>query len=60
MLFFVIFDNMKNIKQTINIAVSTEVHSLLVDHVQKVDGKIGKFTEKAIKEKLEKETKKES
>lgn len=60
MLFFVIFDIMKNIKQTVNIAVGIEVHSQLVTHIQKVDGKIGKFTEKAIKEKLERECKKDN
>ncbi len=42
---------------TTNIAVNTEVHKLLVSHIQSIDGKIGKWTEKAIKEKLEKELK---
>lgn len=58
MLFFVIFDNMKN-PSLINIAVSTETHKLLVSHIQNIDGKIGKFTDKAIREKIERETKKQ-
>lgn len=41
-----------------NIAVSTETHKLLVAHIQDRDGKIGKFADKAIREKIEKETKK--
>jgi len=45
---------------TINIAVSKETHELLVSHIQSIDGKIGKFTEKAIKEKIERETRKPS
>ena len=48
---------MKNPMLT-NIAVSTETHKLLVAHIQDIDGKIGKFADKAIKEKIEKETKK--
>lgn len=39
-------------KETANIAISKEVHLLLVAHIQETDGKIGKFTEKAIKEKI--------
>lgn len=37
--------------------MSTETHKLLVFHIQNVDGKIGKFADKAIREKIEKETK---
>lgn len=40
---------------TINVAVNKELHKLVVAHIQETDGKIGKFTEKAIKEKLERE-----
>lgn len=43
---------------THNIAISAETHELLVSYIQRVDGKIGKFADKAIKEKLEKEFKK--
>ncbi|MDB5282686.1 MAG: hypothetical protein JWO06_1761, partial [Bacteroidota bacterium] len=46
------------IEQTKCIAVSTETHAVLVNHILKVDGKIGRFTEKAIKEKIEREQKK--
>lgn len=54
--FIGIFDNMKNPLLT-NIAVSTETHKILVSHIQNIDGKIGKFADKAIREKIEKETK---
>lgn len=40
---------------TINIAVNKDLHKLVVAHVQEIDGKIGKFTEKALKEKLDRE-----
>lgn len=43
---------------TINIAISVETHKILVDHIQSIDGKIGKFTDKAIREKVERESKK--
>ena len=42
-------------KSTINVAMSVDVHQLLVNHIQVIDGKLGKFTEKAIKEKIERE-----
>lgn len=48
---------MKPKAPTTNIAVNTEVHKQLVSHIQNIDGKIGKWTEKAIKEKLEKDIK---
>ena len=41
----------------INISINKEVHQLLVTHLNNGDRKIGKFTEAAIKEKVEKETK---
>ena len=40
-----------------NISIDSEVHQLLVSHLNNGDRKIGKFTEAAIKEKIEKETK---
>jgi hypothetical protein len=40
-----------------NISVSKETHSLLVAHILKIDGKLGKFADKAIKEKIEREEK---
>lgn len=46
---------MKAKSNTVNIAVNAETHQLLVSHVQSVDGKIGKFTERAIKEKIDRE-----
>jgi hypothetical protein len=51
---------MKNNPLLTNIAVSTETHKLLVSHIQNIDGKIGKFTDKAIREKIDKETKKKT
>lgn len=51
---------MKPNSSTINVAVSVETHKLLVEYIQKIDGKIGKFTEKAIKEKIQRETKQPS
>lgn len=55
--FFGIFTNMKNPLLT-NIAVSTETHKLLVAHIQNIDGKIGKYADKAIRERIEKDLKK--
>jgi hypothetical protein len=49
---------MKNNPLLTNIAVSTETHKILVAHIQNIDGKIGKFADKAIREKIEKEIKK--
>ncbi len=43
---------------TQNVAISCDTHKLLVAHIEKTDGKMGKFADKAIKEKLEKENKK--
>ena len=40
---------------TINIAISTDTHKLLVTYIQEIDGKMGKFADKAIKEKIERE-----
>lgn len=60
MLFFTIFAIMKAKSNTANVAVSTETHQLLVSHVQSVDGKIGKFVEKAIKEKIERDKSKQA
>lgn len=48
---------MKPNSSTINVAVSVETHKLLVEYIQKIDGKIGKFTEKAIREKIMRDTK---
>lgn len=41
----------------INISVDSEIHKELVTHLGNGDRKIGKFTESAIKEKIEKEAK---
>jgi len=61
MLFFTIFNIMKKAKSnTANIAISNETHSALVSYVQSVDGKIGKFVEKAIKEKIDRERPKQA
>lgn len=46
---------MKAKSNTVNVAVSVETHNLLVSHIQLVEGKIGKFTDRAIKEKIERE-----
>lgn len=43
-----------------NIRVCDEVHSNLVEHLKDTDRKIGKWTEAAIKEKIEKEKKGET
>ena len=43
-------------KQWQNVTISTEVHKILLDHIDKIDGKIYKFVEKAIKEKIERDT----
>lgn len=51
---------MKPNTSSINVAVSVETHKLLVEYIQKIDGKIGKFTDKAIKEKIERESKKDN
>lgn len=40
-----------------NISVDSEIHKELVAHLNNGDRKIGKFTEAAIKEKIEKESK---
>jgi hypothetical protein len=42
---------------TINIAISREIHEFLVSYIQSIDGKIGKFTEKAIKQKIYRDAK---
>jgi len=42
-----------------NIRVSDDVHKILVDYLQNGYGKIGKFTELAILEKIEREKNKE-
>ena len=47
----------KSKKQLQNVSIPIETHKLLVEHVDKIDGKIYKFVEKAIKEKIEKDTK---
>lgn len=47
----------KEKKQIQNVSIPIETHKLLVDHVNKIDGKIYKFVEKAIKEKIEREAK---
>lgn len=41
-----------------NIRVDDETHALLVEFIEKTDRKIGKFTAVAIREKIEKESKK--
>ena len=43
--------------QDTKIRISGEVHKKLVAHLENGDRKIGKFAEKAILEKIEKETK---
>lgn len=48
----------KKIEQNKCVAISTDTHSILVNHIEKTDGKIGRFVDKAVKEKIEKETKK--
>jgi hypothetical protein len=58
-LFYVILC-MKTKTNTVNIAVSVETHQLLISHIQVIDGKIGKFTEKAIREKIEREKPKQA
>lgn len=40
-----------------NISVDIQVHQALLSHLENGDRKIGKFTEAAIKEKIEKENK---
>lgn len=47
---------MKAKSTLINISVSKDTHKILVAHIEATDGKIGKFTDKAIKEKIERET----
>jgi hypothetical protein len=47
----------KEKKQTQNVSIPIETHKILVAHVDKIDGKIYKFVEKAIKEKIEREAK---
>lgn len=54
--FFAIFDDMKPNSNLINVSITKDTHKILVEYIQNVDGKIGKFTEKAIKEKIERET----
>lgn len=49
---------MKANPSLVNVAISVETHQILVTHIQNIDGKIGKFTDKAIKEKIEREAKK--
>ena len=48
---------MPKIASTQNIAISNETHKLLVSYIEKIDGKLGKYADRAIKEKLEKDTK---
>lgn len=50
---------MKPNSNLISVSITKDTHKILVDHIQAIDGKIGKFTDKAIKEKIERETKKE-
>lgn len=51
---------MKIKSSTKNVAISTETHAILIAHVEKNDSKAGKFTDKAIKEKIERENKTKS
>jgi hypothetical protein len=51
---------MKAKSNTVNIAVSAETHKLLVAHIQNIDGKLGKFADKAIREKIEREKPKQA
>lgn len=46
----------KEKKQTQNVSIPIETHKILVAHVDKIDGKIYKFVEKAIKEKIQRDT----
>lgn len=57
MLIVVIFDNMETLNTTTNVAISVETHKLLVVYIQSIDGKIGKFVDKAIREKMIKDKK---
>lgn len=46
---------MKAKSSTINIAVSLETHALLVNYTQLVDGKIGKISDRVLREFVKKE-----
>lgn len=48
----------KPTRQTTNIAISIDTHKSLVEYIQKIDGKVGKFADKAIQEKINKENEK--
>lgn len=52
---------MKTVKQLLaNVAISQETHKLLISHIQSIDGKIGKFVDRAIKEKIDRDAKKKT
>jgi hypothetical protein len=45
-------------KNLINISIKKETHEMLVTHVEKFGGKIGKWADMVLTERLEKENKK--
>lgn len=45
---------MKISPATANIAISIETHKMLAAYMQKIDGKMGKFADKVLREKIEK------
>jgi hypothetical protein len=53
MLFLVYMNN----STSKNVAISIEVHKILVDYAQSVDGKITKIAERAIREYVDKKKK---
>ena len=55
MLNIVIFDIMKNNRQTQNVALSIDTHKMLVNYAQSVDGKITKLADRIIREFVQKE-----
>lgn len=56
----VIFNSMKADSNTQNVPIMKDTHKLLVAHAQQVEGKIYKIADKAIREYLEKNPKRES
>lgn len=48
---------MKIQASTINISVTVETHKLLVAYIEKIEGKIGKFADRAILEKIARDNK---
>jgi hypothetical protein len=50
---------MKPNTNLVNVTISKDTHKILVDFIQQIDGKVGKFADKAIREKIDRETKKD-